>query len=330
MIEQILKKSQKAVSLATIAFMCVGVATANTIRPAEFPDKPITIVVPFGPGSGSDVYARYFGDKLSKKINQPVIVENKPGGGGAVAALAVYAKPADGLTILLGSNSPMAVNVSTYNELRYDPLKQFIPLSGLSHSMAVVIVPNDSPIKNIEDLVNRGKQQPILNMGTYSTGYELGVAGFAKEAGINWQIVPYKGLSQTTSDVIGKQLDVAVIDTPGTTKNITGGQVRAVAVTGTARHSELPDVPTLQEKGFKNAVHYSWTSLWLKAGTPESTVKFLSENMLAVLNEVSSKDFVANNSGEIMPLSPAELREFQIDEIDRFKTAAEQTNFTKL
>lgn len=330
MIEQILKKSLKAVSLTTIACACVGGASANATRPAEFPDKPITIVVPFGPGSGSDVYARYFGDKLSKKINQPVIVENKPGGGGAVAALAVYGKPADGLTILLGSNSPMAVNVSTYNELRYDPLTQFIPLSGLSRSMAVVIVPNDSPIKNVKDLVSRGKQQPLLNMGTYSTGYELGVAGFIKEAGFNWQVVPYKGLSQTTSDVIGKQLDVAVIDTPGTTKIIAGGQVRAVAVTGTLRHPELPDVPTLKEQGFRNAVHYSWTSLWLKAGTPQSTQKYLSENLIEVMSEDSSKEFVANNSGEIMPLVPEELRKFQIEEIERFKTAAEQTNFKKL
>lgn len=302
MIEQILKKSLKAVSLTTIACACVGGASANATRPAEFPDKPITIVVPFGPGSGSDVYARYFGDKLSKKINQPVIVENKPGGGGAVAALAVYGKPADGLTILLGSNSPMAV----------------------------VIVPNDSPIKNVKDLVSRGKQQPLLNMGTYSTGYELGVAGFIKEAGFNWQVVPYKGLSQTTSDVIGKQLDVAVIDTPGTTKIIAGGQVRAVAVTGTLRHPELPDVPTLKEQGFRNAVHYSWTSLWLKAGTPQSTQEYLSKKLIEVMSEDSSKEFVANNSGEIMPLVPEELRKFQIEEIERFKTAAEQTNFKKL
>ncbi|NLY34845.1 MAG: tripartite tricarboxylate transporter substrate binding protein [Alcaligenaceae bacterium] len=290
MIEQILKKSLKAVSLTTIACACVGGASANATRPAEFPDKPITIVVPFGPGSGSDVYARYFGDKLSKKINQPVIVENKPGGGGAVAALAVYGKPADGLTILLGSNSPMAV----------------------------VIVPNDSPIKNVKDLVSRGKQQPLLNMGTYSTGYELGVAGFIKEAGFNWQVVPYKGLSQTTSDVIGKQLDVAVIDTPGTTKIIAGGQVRAVAVTGTLRHPELPDVPTLKEQGFRNAVHYSWTSLWLKAGTPQSTQEYLSKKLIEVMSEDSSKEFVANNSGEIMPLVPEELRKFQIEEIERF------------
>ena len=224
----------------------------------------------------------------------------------------------------------MAVNVSTYNELRYDPVEQFIPLSGLTRSMAVMIVPNDSSIKSVDDLIKRGKEKPLLNMGTYSTGYELGVAGFVKEAGFEWQVIPYRGLSQATNDVLGKQLDIAVLDTPGTTRIITGGQARAIAVTGTERHAELPDIPTLQESGFDNSIHYSWTSLWLKSGTPESVVEFLSKNLLEVLNQQSSKEFVSNNSGEIMPLPPAELRKFQIEEIERFKTAAEQTNFTKL
>ncbi|HBP29904.1 MAG TPA: tripartite tricarboxylate transporter substrate binding protein [Advenella kashmirensis] len=323
-------KSLPAALLLSIACTSTGPARAEAPRPASFPSSPITIVVPFGPGSGSDVYARYFGEKLSKRLKQPVVIENKPGGGGTVAALSIMSQPANGLSILLGSNSPMAVNVSTYKKLRYDPVKQFIPLSGLTRSMAVLIVPKDSPIKNINDLVSRGKSTPRLNMGTYSTGYQLGVAGFAKEAGINWQDVPYKGLSQTTTDVIGKQLDLAVIDTPGTTRIINGGQVKAVAVTGDKRHPELPDVPTLKESGYSDAIHYSWTALWLKAGTPTETVQYLSDNMQAVLSEPSSATFVSNNSGEIMDLQPDQLRQFQLQEIKRFEKAATQTNFTKL
>ena len=317
-------------STLLLSIACTGVVRAEAARPASFPSSPITIVVPFGPGSGSDVYARYFGEKLSKRLKQPVVIENKPGGGGTVAALSVMSQPANGLSILLGSNSPMAVNVSTYKKLRYDPVKQFIPLSGLTRSMAVLIVPKDSAINNVEELVSRGKSSPRLNMGTYSTGYQLGVAGFAKEAGVKWQDVPYKGLSQTTTDVIGKQLDLAVVDTPGTTRIINGEQVKAIAVTGDKRHPELPDVPTLKESGYADAIHYSWTALWLKADTPPETVQYLSDNMQAVLSEPSSTTFVSNNSGEIMDMQPEQLRAFQLEEIKRFEKAATQTNFTKL
>ncbi len=317
-------------SALVLSVASTGVAQAEAPRPESFPSKPITIVVPFGPGSGSDVYARYFGEKLSKRLKQPVVIENKPGGGGTVAALSVMSQPANGLSILLGSNSPMAVNVSTYKNLRYDPVKQFIPLSGLTRSMAVLIVPKNSPMSNVDDLIKRGKSSPRLNMGTYSTGYQLGVAGFAKEAGINWQDVPYKGLSQTTTDVIGSQLDMAVVDTPGTTRIINAGQVKAVAVTGDERHPELPDVPTLKESGYADATHYSWTALWLNADTPADIVQYLSDNMQAVLAEPSSAEFVSKNSGEIMDMKPEQLREFQMEEIKRFEKAATQTNFKKL
>ncbi|ETF03925.1 LysR family transcriptional regulator [Advenella kashmirensis W13003] len=145
-----------------------------------------------------------------------------------------------------------------------------------------------------------------------------------------WQDVPYKGLSQTTTDVIGKQLDLAVVDTPGTTRIINGEQVKAIAVTGDKRHPELPDVPTLKESGYADAIHYSWTALWLKADTPLETVQYLSDNMQAVLSEPSSTTFVSNNSGEIMDMQPEQLRAFQLEEIERFEKAAAQTNFTKL
>lgn len=296
----------------------------------KFPNKTLTIVVPFGPGSGSDVYARYFAEKLSKKINQAIVIENRPGGGGTVGALSVLGKEPDGHTIFLGSNSPMAVNVSTHNDLRYDPQEDFIPLCGLTRTMAIIVVPKESPIQNISDLIERGKNKPILNMGTYTTGYQLGVAGFLEQAGFNWQYIPYQGLSQTTSDLIGNQIDVAVIDTPSTTRIVQSGQIRALAVTGLNRHPELPDVPTLLESGFTKGTHYSWTALWLKKGTPEHIVNYLAENLLSILNEQSSKEYVTNNSGEIMPFTPKELKEFQQDEILRFAEAAKILNFKRV
>ncbi|MCD0501883.1 Bug family tripartite tricarboxylate transporter substrate binding protein [Bordetella petrii] len=295
-----------------------------------FPNKPIRLYVPFGPGSGSDVYARYFGEQLTARLGQAVVVENKPGAGGAIAVRATTGSPADGYTILLGSNSPMAVNLSTYQSLPYDPVQDVQPICGLTRSMAVLIVPADSPLQTLDDLVRRGRQSPPLNMGTYSAGYQLAAAPFLKQASFNWQNVNYKGLSQTTSDVIGGQIDIAVVDTPTTVRIIQSGKIRALAVTGTERHPELPDVPTLREKGYESAVHYSWTSLWVKAGTPDHVVERLSGNMLDILNAPQSRQYVESQAGEIMPLGPRQMRDFQKSEIARFSAAVKSLNFKRV
>ncbi len=317
--------------LATVAGAAsLGVGTSVLAQGEDYPNRSITIYVPFSPGSGSDVYARYFGEKLSKRIGQAVIVENKPGAGGAVAVQSLKLTKSDGYTILLGSNSPMAANVSVYKSLAYDPIKDVVPISGLTRSMAVIIVPNDSPIKTIEDLVKRGKQKPQLNMGTYSAGYQLAVAPFLKAADFTWQDILYKGLSQTTTDLIGGQIDVAVLDSPSTTNTVNSGKARALAVTGTARHPELPDVPTLAELGYSDAVHYSWTSLWMKSDTDPKIIATISKHLLEILNEPESAEFVARNSGEIMPLAPAEMRAFQQSDIKRFADAVKTSGFERL
>lgn len=303
----------------------LGAQTAD-----NFPSKPISIYVPFGPGSGSDVFARYFGEKLSEKIGEPVVVENKPGAGGAIAMNALRSAAADGHTILLGSNSPMAANVSVFKELPFDPVEDTIPISGLSRSMAVIAVPKSSEINNLDDLITAAKQGPGLNTGTYSPGYELAAAPFLDQAEISWQIIPYKGLAQTTTDLMGNQIDVAVIDTPGTVDTIRSGQIRAIAVTGDDRHPELPEVPTLEESGYKDAIHYSWTAFWVHSDTPPEIIETLSETMLDILAQPESKEFVSKSSAEIMPYNSDEMREFQLNEIERFATAVDTLGFEQI
>ncbi|NYT36776.1 tripartite tricarboxylate transporter substrate binding protein [Allopusillimonas soli] len=312
---------------AVVGVPMLGLAGFAHAQTSAYPGKPLRLYVPFGPGSGSDVYARYFGERLAGRLGQPVVVENKPGAGGAIAVKATTEPPRDGYTILLGSNSPMAVNVSAYKSLSYDPVKDLQPICGLTRSMAILIVPAESPLQTLDDLVDRGRQSPPLNMGTYSAGYQLAAAPFLRQAGFKWQDINYKGLSQTTTDVIGGQIDIAVVDTPTTVQIVKSGKVRALAVTGVDRHPDLPDVPTLQEKGYDGAVHYSWTSLWVKAGTPESVVNILSDNLLQILNAPESREYVESHAGEIMALGPREMRAFQKSEIARFAEAVETLGF---
>ncbi len=318
---------RRRVLQACAGALVLGAAGTGLAQTAPFPNKPLRILVPFTAGSGSDVYARFFGKKLSEILGQPVIVENKPGAGGAVAVQALKADPADGYTILLGSNSPMAVNVVTVRNLAYDPVKDLRPVSGMTRSMAVFIVSNQSPLKTLADIEKRGREQPPLNSGTYSPGYQLAAAQFTSKAGTPFQTVMYKGLSQTITDVMGNQIDLAVVDGTGSVNSATQGKVRAVVVTGDTRHPELPNVPTLKESGYPEAVHYSWTSFWVAAGTPDSAVKILSDAMQKALAQPDSKAFVENTSGELMPFEPARMRAFQLEEIERFRRAAEASGF---
>ncbi len=294
---------------------------------ATFPTRPIRILVPFTAGSGSDVYARFFGKQLSEILGQPVIVENKPGAGGALSVQAMLADPPDGYTMILGSNSPMAVNVVTERKLAYDPVKDVRPVSGMTRSMAVIMVPPNSPMKSLPDLVARGKTPPPLNSGTYSPGYQLAVAQFTAPAGVKLQNVMYKGLSQALTDVMGGQIDMAVADGTGSASLAAQGKVRAIAVTGDSRHPELPNVPTLKESGYPEAVHYSWTAFWVPAKTPDAVVKVLADAMQKALAQPDAKEFVVKTGAELMPFGPEQMRTFQLAEIERFRKAAQASDF---
>jgi tripartite-type tricarboxylate transporter receptor subunit TctC len=294
---------------------------------SNFPSKPIKILVPFTAGSGADVYARFFGKKLSEILGQPVIVENKPGAGGALAVQSLKNDPADGYTMLMGSNSPMAVNVVTVKNLTYDPVADLRPVAGMTRSMAVFMVPNASPLKTIGDLEKRGRQLPALNSGTYSPGYQLAAAQFTSKAGTPFQTVMYKGLSQTITDVMGNQIDLAVIDSTGSVSTATSGKARIILVTGDKRHPELPDVPTLKESGYPEAVHYSWTSFWVSSKTPDPIVKILADAMQKALAQPDSKEFIEQTGAEVMPFGPTEMRAFQLTEIERFRKAATDSGF---
>ncbi len=294
---------------------------------SNFPSKPIKVLVPFTAGSGSDVYARFFGKKLSEILGQPVIVENKPGAGGALAVQSLKNEPADGYTMLLGSNSPMAVNVVTVKNLAYDPVVDLRPVAGMTRSMAVFMVGNESSLKTVADLVERGRKQPPLNAGTYSPGYQLAAAQFTSKTGTPFQTVMYKGLSQTITDVIGNQIDLAVVDSTGSVSTATSGKARALLVTGDTRHPELPNVPTLKESGYPEAVHYSWTSFWVAAQTPDATVNILADAMQKALAQPDSKKFIEQTGAEVMPLGPEAMRVFQLAEIERFRKAAQDSGF---
>ena len=303
--------------------LVLGAAATSTAQTAPFPNKPLRILVPFTAGSGSDIYARFFGKKLSEILGQPVIVENKPGAGGALAVQALKADPADGYTILLASNSVMAVNPIVMKDLPYDPFKDFRPVHGLFVSGAVLVASPENPSKSVAELVGAVKQaKRPMSIGNYSEGYQLLGTWLGHVAQVPITPVPYKGGGAMVTDVLGGRLDAGFNDASGVMQMVNTGKLRGLAITSAKRDPKLPDVPTMKELGFANFESYVWASFYVRSGTPDAVTQTLADAMSEALNSPESKARAAARPGELLNLSMSRMGEFQRDEYERFKKVA--------
>lgn len=308
-----------------IIFALAGLLSAIGATHAQdkpYPTRPVTIYVPFTAGSGSDTSARFFAEQLAKTFNGSFVVENKPGASGIVAVTAVKNAPADGHAILLASNSPISVNPVTIKDLPYDPLRDLKPISGVTRGMNALVVAPNSPLRTLADLVAKSKQKGAM-VGTYSDGYRLALEWLSSQTGANFQNVPYKGGSPVFTDVMGGHLDAGVVDLGGASELIRTGKLRALAVSGEARHKNFPDVPTIRESGYPDYVNYSWTSFYVRAETPDDITAKLANAMQKALHAESAREFVKKTGGELMPYTAERMREYQNAEIARFRTIAE-------
>jgi tripartite-type tricarboxylate transporter receptor subunit TctC len=310
--------------LAKVAVLAASVFSAQLGLAAEFPSKPIRIFVPFNAGSGSDETSRVYGEIVSKMLGQPVIVENRPGGSGLLAIQAVQAAEPDGHTILLASNSPMAVNPIVQKDLPYDPFKDFRPVHGLSMGPAALVVKADSPYKTINELIDAAKKEnrPLM-VGNYSEGYQLIGTWLGTAAKVPVTHVRYKGGAQMVTDVIGGQIDVGINDFSGVVPLLKAGKIRALAITGDKRDKMLPDIPTMIESGFPDFETYVWASLFVRAETPDAVVKKLADAFNAALKSDEGKAYQSSRPGTPMMMSMDEMGDFHRREYERFKRVAE-------
>ena len=289
----------------------------------DFPTRSLKIVVPTSPGSGSDTTARFFAEALTSSLGQPVIVDNKPGANGVIAAMAVKQAPADGYTIFLGTNTHMAVNPSVVKDLPYDAVKDFKPLTGLARGMMLFVAPTNSKINTVADLVSASKtSKQQLNVGTYTAGFHLSAEWFASTSGARSVNVPYKGAPEVFIALMGDQLDWAVSDLIAAMPQVKAGKLKALAVSGDKRHSDYPDIPTLKESGYPDYVNYTWTSMYIRADTPAGVTTRLVDAMHKILATPGAKEFIAKIGSEPMPPGPVEMRKFQISETERFRQIA--------
>ncbi|HYF58156.1 MAG TPA: tripartite tricarboxylate transporter substrate binding protein [Burkholderiaceae bacterium] len=308
-------------------FAALAIAIAAPLahgQAADFPNKPIRIVVPFNAGSGADETSRVYGEIVSKMFGQPVNVENRPGASGTIAIQAVKSAPPDGHTILQASNSPMAVNLLTMKNLPYDPFKDFRPVHGLSVGPAAFVVKADSPYKSMKDLVEaaRRENRPI-NIGNYSDGYKLIAAWLGTAGNVPVNHVTYKGGVQMVTDVIGGQIEIGVNDFGGVAQQAKQGRLRILAITGDKRDPMLPDVPTMIESGFPGFESYVWASLFVRADTPDAIVEKLADAFGKALVSPEGKAYQSQRPGQVLMMRTDEMGKFHRREYERFKRVAE-------
>jgi tripartite-type tricarboxylate transporter receptor subunit TctC len=289
----------------------LAVATTSAFAQADRIEGPIRIVLPFGPGSGTDVYARMVAQQLGIALGVTTIIDNKPGANGILAAEAVaHAKP-DGNTLLFTTNTTHAANPHLIRELRYDPVKDFAPISKMGNLTFFVLVPASSPYRTMADLVEAARKAPgTVSYGAANSFGMVSGSKLGKNAGVEFLRVPYKSSPQITTDLLGGQIQFAFVDLAAAAPLVKSGKVRALAVLADKRFTSLPDVPTMTEAGFPGFNVVAWFGMFAPAGTPAPIVNRINRELVAVLNRPDLREKGADLGIEIFGSTPRELDDY--------------------
>jgi tripartite-type tricarboxylate transporter receptor subunit TctC len=289
---------------------CLAVA-ASAAGAQPYPSKPITIVVPFAAGSGTDSITRIVAQYLSVALNQSVVVENKVGASGALAATYVARAAPDGYTLLMATNSTHSANPHLFKNLGYDPVKDFAPVARLGSYVFMLVVGKDVPVTTLQELVAYAKANP--GKLTYASGNTTGiVAGetFKSKAGVDILHVPYKSTPPAINDVLGGRISMIVIDMAPGIEHVRAGNFRALAVTTKERSALLPDLPSLAEAGIQGYDVTSYAALFAPAGTPKEIVDKLNTEIQKIIADPEAKKRIAVTGFDAFSGPPESLAAF--------------------
>ena len=319
-----MKPARRSALKATLA-VAWGALTAMAVAPSvalaqNFPSKAVRIVVPFAAGGVGDLTARNVGQELSKLLGQPVIIENKPGAGGVVAAETVTKAEPDGHTLLLMSNGT-AVSAGLFAKLPFDTVRDFAPISTLGTFDLAVVAGAESGFKTLGDAIAFAKANPgKLNVGSINIGstQHLTAELFKSAADIDVQVVPFNGTPALINALRGRQVDVAVELLGPTLTHVKAGAMRVLATTGTKRATQVPDVPTAREAGVKDLVATSWNALAAPAKTPKATVDRLAKDLATALANPDVRQKLAVLNVDAQASTPEQARELLTGDIKRW------------
>jgi len=311
-----LKKT--VIAVATLLWLAGAMIMANA---ADYPSRPITLVVGFPPGGASDILARIVGNKLSSLLGQPVVIDNRPGAGGNVAGEVVAHAAPDGYTLLLGNNAILATNASLYKNVGFDAEKDFAPITLIGTQANVLVVNLDLPAHSLAELIALAKARPgKLNFASSGYGLAAHLAGelFKTEAHIDIVHVPYKGSAPALQDVIAGQDQMMFATTSGAMGVIKGGQVRPLAVTTLKRTASLPDIATIDELAIKGFDATTWHGLVAPAGTPQPIIETLHRASVEALNDPGVRHSLDELGVDIVGDTPEQFGAYIKSEIPKW------------
>ncbi|MDX3906494.1 MAG: tripartite tricarboxylate transporter substrate binding protein [Pigmentiphaga sp.] len=303
-------------------------ATAQAAPADGYPDRPIRMLLPYGPGGIGDLTARVVTQKVGEILGQQIVIENRPSAGGVQSFQGALQAPADGYTIVQGGNGT-AISQSLMKELPYDILKDFMQVATLSRFSLLVVVRPDSPHRTLADLVAYAKANPgKLSLGTTNIGstQHLSAELFKSVAGIEAQVVPYKMSAALLTGVRSGDIDAAFEFVPPLLSSIKGGAVRALAIASDKRNPNLPDVPTAAESGLDGYQVNSWNGVSIRTGTPRPIIDRLNRAFTEAVNSPEVAQKIREMNSEPFALTPEQTRELMIADIAKWKAVIERAN----
>jgi tripartite-type tricarboxylate transporter receptor subunit TctC len=313
--------------LLPVALIAVGLAVSGlqtNVAAQGYPERPVRLLIAFPAGGTIDTLGRILAQKLTEAWGQNVVIENRPGAGGNIGAAAAAKSPPDGYTLHLGAQT-LAVNVTLQPSTEFDPVKDFEPIMLVATAQDVLLVPPNSPFRSVKELIDYAKAHPgelnYASLGTGTSGH-LATVMFAELAGIKLQHVPYTSVSQAATDVISGRIAVFLPTLGGHLGNVAAGRMRALAVSGTARATQLPDVPTFNELGVKFVDETSWYALFAPKGTRADIIAKVNADVERILAMPDVKEKGGTLGYRYIGGSPEKLAAFLKGEIAKWAEVA--------
>jgi tripartite-type tricarboxylate transporter receptor subunit TctC len=280
------------------------------VQGQTYPSKPVKLIVPFPAGSATDQVARLVGSQLQEALGQPMVVENKAGAQGAIAAAEVAKAAPDGYTLMVTTNTPQAANVSLFKKLQYDPVKDFAPITRFGTTSFVLMVKPDFPAKSFKEFLAHVRKQPgKLSAGYGSSGSQVSLAMLKQLGKLDVVEVPYKGIPQAITDTMGGSLHFTFVDLANALAQAKGGKLRGLAVTSAKKSALAPELPAIAEElpGYEII---AWFGLVAPAKTPEPVVQRLNDVLMKALARPDVKEKFGTIGADVQPMNPAEFAKF--------------------
>jgi tripartite-type tricarboxylate transporter receptor subunit TctC len=310
-------------------FAAAALALAGSTAAAQdaYPSKPIRVLVGYAAGGGNDIIVRVMQPEMQKGLGQPVIVENKPGAQGIIAAELAAKSAPDGYTIMMGPSGPMTINPATYSKLPYSPTRDFAPISMICSFPLLVTVDAKLPINSVKELIAYAKANPGKSNYASSAGiFQIATEMFKQRTGTSIEMIPYKSSGESVQAVVGGQVMMTIVDPPPATPALKAGTLRALAVTSGTRHPSWPDVPTLIEAGVPDMEVPVWTAFFAPAKTPPQVIARLQKEVARVVQTPEVRERFATMGLDPVGGSSEDLGRRVARDIEKWTAVAKAAN----